>query len=55
MEKVNNFFEWFKKLGGDSKNLDVTSTFKKLNDIPLFIPTLKNRAEEIKQKYNHKF
>ena len=55
MEKVNNFFEWFTLLGGETKNLDMNATYSKLNNIPLFIPTLKNRAKEIKEKYNHKF
>jgi hypothetical protein len=55
MEEKITFFKWFNNIGGiiplyiDLANFDCLE-FKNLTD-----SSLKNRASEIKEKYNYKF
>lgn len=55
MKKLNAFEKWYKKLGGNMVNINVEETFKKLNNPILRVSTLKNRATEIKEKFNYQF
>ena len=55
MARAINFYDWFKGLGGDIKNLDVGSLVTTLNNINVQVSSFKHRTEEIKQKFNHKF
>lgn len=55
MEKVNVFYDWFKKLGGNTQQIVVEDISIKLNQPTFLVSTFKNRAEEIKEKYNYKF
>ncbi len=55
MKKTNKFFAWFKKLGGNVNFRDLTEIYDRLNEPILTVSTLKNRAEEVKEKHNHKF
>ena len=57
-KKTNHFHEWFARLGGDLNLLsfDSLKIEKSINNIPLkHSSSLKNRPQEIKDKYNHKF
>lgn len=55
MAKVNNFFEWFQKLGGNLTDFDASRVFDKLNDITLKVSFLKQNANFIKENFNYKF
>ena len=54
-QKVENFYNWFKKLGGNLAILDSERVFASCSETFTQIPSLKNNPEAIKQKYNHKF
>lgn len=55
MEKLNEFYIWFTGLGGEVKLLNVEAIISTVNEPQFLVSTLKNRASEIKEKYNHKF
>ena len=55
MERVHNFYNWFQNIGGDVNNINYDNLFDTLNETILKVSSFKNRADEIKQKYNHKF
>jgi hypothetical protein len=56
MKKANKFYKWFAKLGGETTNYhDSEGVLRKLNMPTFLISSLKQRPEEIKEKYNHKF
>lgn len=55
MLKVTAFYNWFQKLGGDHKNLDVEEVLKTLNEPNLLYLSFKWKGDEVKEKYNHKF
>lgn len=50
-----NFYNWFMSIGGDLSNSNAEIVSSSANRLPLTHANLKNRAEEIKDKYNHKF
>lgn len=50
-----NFYNWFSNIGGEVSNLDYEKIGSSVNTIPLLHANLKNRAKEIKEKYNYKF
>jgi len=54
MDRVKQFFRWFKALGGT-----LPETEEAINDRYIYDPkpvtTFKRRAAEIKRKYNHQF
>jgi hypothetical protein len=52
---INKFFNWFKSLGGNVANFKADEIAEQFQEPKFFVSTLKNRAEEVKQKYNHKF
>jgi len=55
MEKANQFYIWFTSLGGEVKLLNVENIVATVNEPQFLVSTLKTRAKEIKEKYNHKF
>ncbi len=55
MKKANKFYDWFESIGGNMVHIDVSNLVLKLNFQILFISSFKNRAAEIKEKYNYKF
>ena len=55
MEKTNNFYNWFKSLGGDVNFVNIEEINNRLHEPILIVSTFKNRAKEIKKKYNYKF
>jgi hypothetical protein len=55
MENTLNFYNWFKCLGGCIHNFEVQEVYKRLKKPHLEFSSLKNRASEIKEKYNYKF
>ncbi|WGK93826.1 MULTISPECIES: hypothetical protein [Flavobacterium] len=55
MEKTIDFYYWFKHLGGAICHIEVTEVNQRLNNPDFKVSTLKQRAEEIKEKYNYKF
>ncbi len=55
MKKANNFYNWFRDLGGNTNDIDVSDIVGKLNQPTFHVSTLKGRANEIKEKYNYKF
>jgi hypothetical protein len=52
---INKFFNWFKILGGNVANFKADEIAEQFQEPKFFVSTFKNRAEEVKQKYNHKF
>jgi hypothetical protein len=56
METTTKFYEWFISLGGENNHPSEYNVHEKLNNIKLdYSSSLKHRAEEIKEKYNHNF
>ena len=55
MKQAIKFYKWFKKLGGNVNFENYEEIYKRLNEPIFMVSTLKNRAQEIKEKYNHKF
>lgn len=55
MTNLNNFYNWFTGLGGDTALIDFNRLHDNVNNITLQYSTLKLRASEIKEKYNYKF
>ncbi len=55
MTNLNEFFYWFINLGGDTARANFKEVHDNVNAISLQFSTLKNRAAEIKEKYNYKF
>jgi hypothetical protein len=55
MTNLNEFFYWFINLGGDTARANFKEVHDNVNSISLQFSTLKNRAAEIKEKYNYKF
>lgn len=54
MDTVKDFFDWFRGIGGrvpDHYKPMIEESFRE----KLIVSSFSNRAEEIKQKYNHKF
>lgn len=55
MIRAINFYDWFKGLGGDTKNLDVANLVTALNNVHVQVSSFKQRKDEIKTMFNHKF
>ena len=55
MKKLNEFYEWFKDLGGDINRIDINDIDVRINNPMLQRSTLKQNPQETKTKYNHKF
>lgn len=56
MKKLIKFEEWFKKLGGEINNLDVSIIFAKINYVRLTQNSwLKQNSVFIKENINYKF
>ena len=55
MKKLNEFYEWFKDLGGDINRLDINDIDVRINNPMLQRSTLKQNPQETKTKYNYKF
>jgi hypothetical protein len=55
MANLNSFLAWFQNLGGDQANANIDKLHTAVNEPVLRVSTFKNRAKEIKEKYNHKF
>jgi endonuclease V-like protein UPF0215 family len=55
MKRTKKFYKWFKNLGGNVNIADMTNIHERLNEPILIVSTFKNRAKEIKEKYNYKF
>jgi hypothetical protein len=55
MKKTKKFYKWFKNLGGNVNLIDWGEINDRLNEPILIVSTFKNRAKEIKEKYNYKF
>ena len=55
MKELEKFAIWFIGLGGELKMIDITEISNKVNEPKFNVSTLKTRASEIKEKYNHKF
>lgn len=55
IKKTNNFFNWFKKAGGDMKDLNIDNVHSKFNEPVFLVSTFKTNPEETKNKHNHKF
>jgi hypothetical protein len=55
MKKLNEFYEWFKDLGGDINRIDINDIDVRINNPMLQRSTLKLNPQQTKTKYNHKF
>ena len=55
MKKLNEFYEWFKDLGGDINRLDINDIDVRINSPVLQMSSFKQNPETTKTKYNHKF
>lgn len=55
MKKLNRFENWFRNLGGDINNLDVSLIFDKLNHKRKNENWLKNNSIFVKENINYKF
>ncbi len=55
METMNKFFDWFIKLGGNIYDQYSEHIMDKFVHDPPMISSLKDRASEIKERYNYKF
>lgn len=55
MKKLNKFENWFRNLGGDINNLDVSIIFDKLNQRRKNQNWLKNNSIFVKENINYKF
>ena len=55
MNKLNEFYQWFKDLGGDINRLDINDIDVRINNPVLQMSTFKQNPQETKTKYNHKF
>ena len=54
MKKTSNFYQWFKKLGGNLCAYDATKVHATLNNPQLQISSLKGRAAELNYKLNQR-
>jgi hypothetical protein len=55
MKKLNEFYEWFKDLGGDINRIDINDIDVRINNPMLQRSTFKQNPKTTKTKYNHKF
>jgi len=55
METMNKFFDWFIKLGGNIYDQYSEHIMDKFVDTEPKISSLKDRAQEVKDRFNHKF
>jgi hypothetical protein len=55
MKKTKKFYKWFKNLGGNVYLIDWGEIHEKLNENISLFSSFKERAKEIKEKYNYKF
>jgi hypothetical protein len=55
MKKLNEFYEWFKDLGGDINRIDINDIDVRINNPILQMSSFKQNPETTKTKYNHKF
>ena len=55
MKKLNEFYQWFKDLGGDINRLDINDIDVRINNPVLQISSFKQNPQNTKTKYNHKF
>ena len=55
MKKLNEFYEWFKDLGGDINRIDINDIDVRINNPILQMSSFKQNPQETKLKHNHKF
>jgi hypothetical protein len=55
MKKLNEFYKWFKDLGGDINRIDINDIDVRINNPILQMSSFKQNPETTKTKYNHKF
>lgn len=55
MKKINEFYKWFKDLGGDINRLDINDIDVRINNPVLQMSSFKQNPQETKTKHNHKF
>lgn len=55
MKKVNEFYQWFKDLGGDINRIDINDIDVRINNPILQMSSFKQNPETTKLKHNHKF
>lgn len=54
--KIDDFYEWFKGIGGNMVNQSPEKLIANLHPVPLDrTSSLKLNPQYIKEKYNHKF
>jgi len=52
---TGNFFDWFSQLGGELSRFDYEALNKPVSKVSPQESSLKGKAKEIKEKYNHNF
>lgn len=55
MKKLNEFYKWFKDLGGDINRIDINDIDVRINNPILQMSSFKQNPQETKTKHNHKF
>lgn len=55
MKEVNKFYRWFTVRGGNVAHFEASAIYDTLNKPDFLVSSLKNRAQEIKEKYNYQF
>ena len=55
MKKLNEFYKWFKDLGGDINRIDINDIDVRINNPVLQMSSFKQNPETTKTKHNHKF
>jgi len=53
--KANEFFEWFRKLGGNLTEFNAENLISSCTETFNKISSFKSNPEATKQKFNHKF
>jgi hypothetical protein len=55
MDKIDIFFQWFNRLGGRVPKIINDDLKDRFKDVPIQRGSLKQRAQYIKDRYNHRF